>query len=42
MAEELIAMVGQTVYDQLLAFLDRRTHQPKGTALPHPVRRQKA
>ena len=42
MSEELIAMVGQTVYDQLLAFLDRRTHQPKGTALPHPVRRQKA
>ncbi len=41
MSEELVAMVGQSVYDQLLAFIDQRTRQPKGTLLPHPVRRQK-
>jgi hypothetical protein len=42
MSEELVAMVGQGVYDQLLAFMDQRTHHSKGTLLPHPVRRQKA
>ncbi|MFZ1062278.1 MAG: hypothetical protein WAN30_02275 [Acidimicrobiales bacterium] len=42
MAEELIAMVGQNVYDQLLSFMDRRARQPKGTLLPHPVRRPKS
>ena len=41
MSEELVAMVGQSVYDQLLAFIDQRTRQPTGTLLPHPVRRQK-
>jgi hypothetical protein len=41
MAEELVAMVGQSVYDQLLAFMDRRAAQPKGTQLPHPVLRRK-
>ena len=34
MSEELVAMVGQSVYDQLLAFIDQRTRQPKGTLLP--------
>src|ERR1700722_5005272 len=42
MAEELIAMVGQTVYDQLLAYMDKRAAQPKGTRLPHPVMRKRA
>ena len=42
MSEELVAMVGQSVYDQLLAFMDQRALQPKGTLLPHPVRRNKA
>jgi hypothetical protein len=42
MAEELVAMVGQTVYDQLLAFMDQRARQPAGTLLPHPVRREKS
>jgi hypothetical protein len=42
MAEELIAMVGQQVYDQLLAYMDKRAAQPKGTRLPHPVMRKRA
>jgi hypothetical protein len=42
MAEELTAMVGRTVYDQLLAFMKSRTKQPKGTLLPHPVFRRKS
>ena len=42
MAEELVAMVGQSVYDQLLAYIDQRAAQPKGTRLPHPVLRKKA
>ena len=41
MAEELVAMVGQSVYDQLMAFMNRRSAQPKGTRLPHPVLRKK-
>ncbi len=40
MGEELIAMVGQVVYDQLLAYMDRRAAQPKAALLPHPVRRK--
>lgn len=39
-AEELIAMVGQSVYDQLLAYLDRRATQPSSTRLAHPVVRR--
>ncbi len=42
MAEELIAITGQSVYDQLLAFMDQRARAPKGTLLPHPVRRVRA
>ncbi len=42
MADELVAMVGQDVYDQLLSYMDRRAKQPTGTLLPHPVRRTKA
>jgi hypothetical protein len=40
MREELVAMVTQPVYDELLAYMDRRKKQPKGTLLPHPVRRK--
>ena len=40
--DELVAMIGQGVYDQLLAFMDERSKQPKGTMLPHPVRRVRA
>jgi hypothetical protein len=42
MSEELIAMVGQHVYDQLLAYMNKRSAQPKGTRLPHPVMRKRA
>lgn len=41
MSEELIAMVGQKVYDDLLAYMNRRATMPKGTALAHPVLRKK-
>ena len=41
MAEELVAMVGQIVYDQLLTYLDRRATEPRGTHLPHPVLRRR-
>ena len=41
MSEELVAMVGQTVYDQLLAYMDRRRAQPNKTYLAHPVMRRK-
>ncbi len=41
MAEELIAMVGREVYEQLLAYLDRRIKSPKGTQLLHPVLRRR-
>ena len=42
MSEELIAMVGQRVYDQLLSFLDQRASQPKAARLPHPVVRRRS
>ena len=42
MAEELTAMIGPVVYDQLLAYMDRRAVQPKATLLPHPVFRRKS
>jgi hypothetical protein len=42
MREELTAMVGETVYDRLRAYLDQRATQPKGTRLAHPVVRKKA
>jgi hypothetical protein len=42
MSEELVAMVGQHVYDQLRAYMDKRSAQPKGTRLPHPVMRKRA
>lgn len=41
MAEELVAMVGREVYDQLLAYLNSRTKKPAGAFLPHPVLRRK-
>ncbi len=41
MSEELIAMVGEEVYDQLLAYANRRAAQPKGIRLPHPVLRRR-
>jgi len=41
MSEELVAMVGQLVYDQLLAYMNKRSAQPKGTRLPHPVMRKR-
>jgi hypothetical protein len=41
MAEELVAMVGQEVYDKLLAYMNNRAAQPKGTRLPHPVLRRR-
>src|SRR5665213_3395630 len=42
MSEELVAMVGQPVYDQLLAYMNKRSAQPKGTRLAHPVFRKRA
>ena len=41
MREELVAMTSQLVYDKLLAYLDNRAVQPKGTRLAHPVLRRK-
>ena len=41
MKEELVAMVGQRVFDQLTGFLDRRATQPRSTRLEHPVVRRK-
>jgi hypothetical protein len=40
MAEELTAMVGARVYDQLFAYMNTRAQRPKGTLLPHPVLRR--
>ena len=42
MAEELVAMIGQTVYDQLLAYMNSRAAKPAATFLPHPVLRRKS
>lgn len=42
MAEELIAMIGQSVYDQLLAYMNSRAAKPAATFLPHPVLRRKS
>jgi hypothetical protein len=42
MAEELTAMVGRPVYNQLLAYMDSRATRPKGTRLEHPVVRKRA
>jgi hypothetical protein len=42
MREELVAMVGQLVYGQLLGYLDQRASQPKSTRLEHPVLRRKS
>jgi hypothetical protein len=42
MREELVAMVSQSVYDRLYAYMDQRAAQPKGTRLAHPVVRKKA
>jgi hypothetical protein len=39
MKDELIAMVGVTTYNRLLAYMDARATQPAATRLPHPVRR---
>jgi hypothetical protein len=42
MQEELIAMIGQSVYNRLLAYMDGRATQPTATRLAHPVLRKKA
>lgn len=42
MKDELIAMIGESTYEMLLAYLDRRAEQPKGVRLPHPAVRSKA
>ena len=41
MAEELVAMVGQSVYDQLLAYLNHRAAQPRATRVEHPAVRRR-
>ncbi len=41
MAEELIAMVGRSVYNKVLAYIDSRAAQPNATRLPHPVVRRR-
>jgi hypothetical protein len=41
MREELVAMVGQRVYDRLFALLERRRRQPSSTRLPHPAVRRR-
>lgn len=41
MREELIAMVGDEVYTDLLAYMDSRRAAPAPTRLAHPVRRTK-
>ncbi len=41
MRDELTAMVGDTVYDRLRAYLDHRATQPQSTRLAHPVVRRK-
>jgi hypothetical protein len=40
MRDELVAMVGQKVYDRLYALLERRRRQPSSTRLPHPTVRR--
>jgi len=42
MAEELTAMVGRVVYDQLLAYMDSRAARPTATRLEHPALRRRA
>lgn len=42
MREELVAMVGDEVYAMLMAHLDRRAAQPRGTRLAHPVVRRRS
>jgi hypothetical protein len=42
MREELVAMVGEKVYNRLGAYLDQRRSQPSATRLPHPVVRRRA
>ncbi len=41
MKDELVAMVGQKVYDRLGAYLAQRATQGTATRLPHPVLRRK-
>ena len=41
MRDELVAMIGQDVYDKLLAHLDERARRPKATRLAHPVLRRR-
>jgi hypothetical protein len=41
MRDELVAMIGEPVYDRLLAYLDQRARQPRATRLAHPVLRKK-
>jgi hypothetical protein len=41
MRDELVAMVGQPVYDQLMAYLDQRARRPTATRLAHPVVRRR-
>jgi hypothetical protein len=39
MRDELVAMVGDETYTDLLAYMDARATAPKPALLPHPVRR---
>ncbi|MGH9020667.1 MAG: hypothetical protein ACRDV0_06565, partial [Acidimicrobiales bacterium] len=41
MRDELIAMVGQTVYDGLMSHLSQRAARPSATRLEHPVVRRR-
>ncbi|HEY7931324.1 MAG TPA: hypothetical protein VIC81_03570 [Acidimicrobiales bacterium] len=41
MREELIAMVGATIYEKLLAVLNLRTKAPTGTRIAHPTIRRR-
>jgi hypothetical protein len=42
MRDELVAMIGESTYAMLLAYMDNRAAQPKGVRLPHPAVRSKA
>ncbi len=42
MSEELIAMIGQSVYDQLLTYMNSRIMPNQATRLEHPVFRKKS
>ena len=41
MRDELIAMIGEDVYQRLLAYIDHRRGQPSSTRVAHPVVRRR-